>query len=145
MSKNFATRMAALQVTQPLPACSSLLYWKWTGKTIFMPSTKAVLLIFLVVSQKKFPLHHQTVTDKTFEIVQQHWFPTKSAIDQILFICFLAVNFILECRNRCFEPLRSVFQSHLLNPNTFHGIRHIRFVLHFTLSSVHLQRRIQCH
>ena len=35
--------MAAHEVTQPLPACSSLLYWKWTGKTILMASSKVIL------------------------------------------------------------------------------------------------------
>jgi hypothetical protein len=42
-----------------------------------------------------FKLHNQTVTDKFFfEIAGQHWFPTKSVIDQFLYICFLAANFI---------------------------------------------------
>jgi hypothetical protein len=31
-----------------------------------------------------------------FEIVGQHWFPTKSGIDQFLYIYFYAVNFIFD-------------------------------------------------
>jgi hypothetical protein len=39
-------------------------------------SSKAIPLI-LLVSPKKFTLHHQTITDLFFKIIGQRWFPTK--------------------------------------------------------------------
>jgi len=43
------SRKAAHKVTERLPVCSSLLYWKWT---FCMASSKVILSILLVVSPK---------------------------------------------------------------------------------------------
>ena len=103
----------------------------------FVASSKAIRLILLVVSPKKIPLHRQTITDKFFEIVGQHGFPTKSGIDQFLYNCFLAVNFFfflfLSVDPDTSNTFDLVFQSHLLTPNGLYGIRHFDFVPHFTL------------
>ena len=87
--------MAAHKVTQPLPACSSLSYWQWTGKTIFYGKFKGHFFNTSCCWPKIFPLHHQTVSDKFFcKIIGHHWFPTESNIAQFLYFSFLAVNFI---------------------------------------------------
>jgi len=95
------SRMAAHKVTQPLPACSSMLYWQWTGKTIFYGKFKGHSFNTSCCYPKKFLLHHQTVSDKFFcKIIGDHWFPAKSDIAQFLCTSFLAVNSIFERRSR---------------------------------------------
>ena len=122
---------------QPALACCNN-----NGRTriFFMARPKTILLMLPFVSPKHFKLHHQTVTDKLFfEIAGQHWFPTKSGIDQFLYICFLAVNFIFERRSRHFEHFRCLFFSiplphsnqplwhspFLFRPHTLHFLRSI--------------------
>ena len=83
-----------------IPCCTN----NRRARPLFVASSKAIRLILLVVSPQLFR------SDKFFiEIVGQHWFPTKLGIDQFLYICFLAVNFIFECRSRHFEYFRCFF------------------------------------
>jgi len=79
-----------------------------------------------------------------FKTVGQHWFPNKSHIDQFLYICVLAINFIFECRSQYFKQIWCFFntKSSLQMAN---GIHRFHFVPYITLSSVHLQCRIQSH
>jgi hypothetical protein len=94
----------------------------------------------------QFPLHHQTVTDKFFLIfLWQHWFPNKLLIDQILSTSFLAVKFFFLSVDLGTSNTLDFFQSNFLTPKNIYGIRHFPIVPHFTLSSAHLQRRIQSH
>jgi len=76
-----------------------------------MASSKAIpITLLVVVSPKKFPFHHQAVSDKFFcKIIGHHWFPTKSDIS-LLYFSFLTVNFIFECRSRHFEHIRCFFK-----------------------------------
>ena len=134
-------RMAAHKVRQPFPACSPLMYWKWTDKL------KGHSFNTACCQPQKFRLHYETLTGKFFfKIVGQLWFPKKSRFVisstiplYLLLPLFLSVN--IGTSNAFYLS----FKSHFLTSNSLCGIRLFHFVPQFTLSLVHPQRRIQGH
>lgn len=117
-------------------ATSSLLFpveLKMDGKTIFMSSSKVIRLMLLVVSPKKFL---STIIQSFFNITEQHWFPTKSGIDNfsisvsLLLPLSMSVDLGTSNTSNVF-----FFQSNFLTPNSLFGNRHFHFVPQCTVRS----------
>jgi hypothetical protein len=86
------SRMAAHKFTQPLPVCSSLFYWQWTGKTIFMASSKANRLMLPVIIPKNFA----PLSDSNWQVLLRYC-TAKLVSDQVGYwsVSFISVSLLL--------------------------------------------------